>query len=287
MSSVAKKEKSRTLDQFYTNPEYAKTFYNVIDSVVDLKNADVLLEPSAGTGNFFKLFDSKKRIGLDIDPKYQEVIKKDFLDWDPPQGKSIYCIGNPPFGKNSNLAVKFFNRAAEFSDVIAFVLPKTFRKVSIVNRLNTNFHCIYDEDVPNLCFTYKNKPYDVWCCAQIWIKKTEKRQNIKILKFSEFTDFFEIVDPENADFAIQRVGGSAGVIKTSDFKKYSKQSHYFFKQNFPNVLEIFKKINFDLVKNNTAGNPSISPNELLSLWKEQAIKNGIIFTFGNNLFFEE
>ena len=37
-------------------------------------------------------------------------------------------IGNPPFGKISSLAVKFFNKSAEYADVIAFIVPRTLKE---------------------------------------------------------------------------------------------------------------------------------------------------------------
>ena len=37
----------------------------------------------------------------------------------------------PPFGKVSSLAIRFFNKCAQFSDVIAFIIPRTFNKVSV------------------------------------------------------------------------------------------------------------------------------------------------------------
>jgi hypothetical protein len=78
------------------------------------------------------------------------------------------------------------------------------------------------------------------------------------------------VSPSEADFAIQRVGNDAGKIKTTNFKKYSKQSHFFVKQKYPWVLNVFLNLNFDDIKYNTSGNPSISANEILTLWKQKA-----------------
>ena len=137
MSKKAAPDNSRKLDQFYTNPKYATEFMACVNERLDLKSADILLEPSAGSGSFYNLLDKKKRLGLDIDPKLTEIQKQDFFKWKPKSKSKIITIGNPPFGKNANLAVKFFNHAAKFSDAIAFVLPRTFRKASIVNRLNS------------------------------------------------------------------------------------------------------------------------------------------------------
>ena len=60
--------------------------------------------------------------------------------------------------------------------------------------------------------------------------------------------------------------------------KYSKQSNFFIKAHHPFVLEIFKQVNFEVVKYNTAGNPSISPSELVELWLDKANEMGYNIT---------
>ena len=124
--------KSKELDQFYTNPDYAKVFLDKVDQHLGLDNFDRIIEPSAGTGSFFNLLDKNKRVGLDLEPKADGVIKMDFFDFDYNQyrGEKILTLGNPPFGKNASLAQKFFNRSAIYSDAIAFLIPRTFRKAS-------------------------------------------------------------------------------------------------------------------------------------------------------------
>jgi predicted RNA methylase len=276
MSKKAHQERSRELDQFYTDPKYAEHFYNKIKEVIDISAADILLEPSAGTGSFYNLLDVNKRIGLDLEPKAVGVIQQDFFWWNVPKDKSIITLGNPPFGKNSNLAIQFFNRAAIFSDAIAFVLPRTFKKDSVINRLDKNFHLIYEEIVPENSFIFNGNPYSVWCCAQVWVKKDVVRPKIQTFSIKDVSEWFTITEPDDADFSIQRVGGKAGTIRTEEFKSYSRQSHYFFKQHDSRVLEIFKGIDFDEVRYNTAGNPSVSPSELVKLWIKNAKLAGII-----------
>jgi hypothetical protein len=268
--------RSRELDQFYTDPSYAKHFYDKIQSVVDFSTMDIILEPSAGCGNFYDLMDTTKRVGIDIDPKMPGILEQDFFDWSPPIDKKVITIGNPPFGKKSNLAIKFFNRAAIFSETIAFILPRTFRKDSVINRLDCNFHLIYDEIVPENSFVFNDNPYDVWCCAQIWTRKPDIRPKIDIASFNQVSEWFIIVEPNEADFSIQRVGGKAGYIRTSNFANYSKQSHYFIKQKDSRCLDVFKKINFEQVKINTVGNPSVSPGELIKMWLIAAKEENLI-----------
>ena len=58
----------------------------------------------------------------------------------------------------------------------------------------------------------------------------------------------------------------------NDFKHYSSSSNYFIKAHHDFVLDIFKQIDFNKVKYNTAGNPSISPSELVELFVTKAIE---------------
>jgi hypothetical protein len=135
---------ARALDQFYTSRPVAKKCFQILKNKFVLKDDDVFLEPSAGDGAFFELFPTGRREGCDLEPKHPEVVKANFLtEFQPISAvKRWICCGNPPFGKNSSLAVQFFNRAAEFCEVIAFVVPLTFRKSSLQKRLNSHFELL-------------------------------------------------------------------------------------------------------------------------------------------------
>jgi hypothetical protein len=269
-------KQAKELDQYYTSPILAKYFLDKITAMLPYAEYDTVLEPSAGTGSFYNLLDSR-RIGLDLDPKCQGVQKQNFYDYvaPVPYGK-ILTIGNPPFGKNSSDAVKFFNHSAKFSQAIAFILPRTFRKASLINRLDDDFHLVFDETVPDGSFIHDDRPYDVWCTMQIWVRKDIKRPKIKIKKLSDAKDYWEIVEPNLADFCVQRVGGRAGQVRTgSDFRTFSPLSHYYIKSNNPNTLDIFNSLDYDALKYNTAGNPSISPSELVNLFFDEAQKRNI------------
>lgn len=265
---------STLLDQYYTSSTLASYFMDKIKSILPYSKYDILLEPSAGTGSFFSLLDSR-RIGLDLDPKYPEVQNMNFYEFSPPNGKRILTIGNPPFGKNSSEAVKFFNNAAKFSEAICFVIPRTFRKVSVSNRLDLNFELIFDETVPDDSFIFEGKTYNVPCCMQIWVKSSSVRQKISTKSFKDVEAYFSIVPPCQSDFSVQRVGAGAGTIRTDNRLKYSKESNWFIKSKVPGVYDIFTKLNFDNVKYNTAGNPSISPGEMIELFLDQAMIDGL------------
>ena len=258
---------ARDKDQFYTSKKVAKRCYDIAKTVIDLSNCKIL-EPAAGTGAFFSLFPEGRRLGYDIDPKCDGVFQKDFLELRIlDDGHTPYVvIGNPPFGKNASLAVKFFNYAANFSNVaaIAFIFPKTFRKASITNRLNLKFHCVFDEALEANAFVFEGKEYDVPCVFQIWERQDSPRTKHKTLSSHPHFEF--LGSAQGADVSIQRVGGDAGRIREEDFHRRSESSHFFLKLNHKDALTRLKQIDFESVKFNTAGNPSISKSEVIELY---------------------
>jgi len=261
---------SRDLDQFYTKESISLELYNISKNyITDFNDYDIILEPSAGSGSFFKLFPEKQRLGLDIEPKFNDIVKQDFFEFKPNPFLSYITIGNPPFGKNASLAIKFFNKCSEFSNYICFVVPKTFRKVSLHNKLSLNMHLIYDKELPENSFIFNDNPYNVPCCFQIWQKATTKRKIIPPISYH--TDFERVDDVSLADFIFQRVGARAGTLKTDNLLKWGKTSHYYIRSKIDKQLIIsrFNELNFDEVKYNTAGNPSISYSEIIRLYTDR------------------
>ena len=176
------------LDQFYTKPEIAKSCF---DFFIDVTKKEKLfnknmffIEPSAGEGSFFDNLPKKRRIGIDIQPKHEEIIKGDFLTWNykPPYKKRIVVIGNPPFGKRGQLAIDFFNHSALFADTIAFILPVSFRKYRIHKALNNDFALIATFPLlRNAFYTQNEKNYKVNTEFQVWTKLPISCKNLRLI----------------------------------------------------------------------------------------------------------
>lgn len=258
---------AKALDQFYTNPNVAKTCMEEVKTYLESNSIKVekIVEPSAGEGAFTNAAKDilhKEVLSFDIDPKFPEVIAGDFLikDTTDLQSESTIVVGNPPFGKNSSLAVKFFNKSAEFANIIAFVVPKTFKKTSVINKLDKSFHLEKEIDIPLDSFLVLGEVTDVPCVFQIWKRGVEKRN--RILSDANCDDYsFETRD--SAQWAFQRVGAKAGALKEkSKFDDIADASHIF--MNFKNEDDsiLFSLIDWTEVKYNTAGNPSISKTEM-------------------------
>lgn len=311
----------RDLDQFFTKPEVASDCVNQLQNVLknDLIAFDLVLEPSFGDGAFVSALQSvgvqpPKMKFFDIDalsPEHRAdflsaaVVSQEYFHAQSLSRKgsmdaflvrsssdihsqqlSCVTIGNPPFGKNSSLAISFFNRAAEFSMVIAFVVPRTFSKVSVHNKLDLSFSLMHERVLDGHGFLFKGESYDVPCVFQVWVHgkhadliRDEVRANapMKVPKglvrtvsktLSETPHFTFVKSTGNPDFAIRRVGVNAGQIFEDDVKSCSEQSHLFLKvRSGVSRQEVLRKLTLlDLenleCKRQTAGNPSISKTEL-------------------------
>lgn len=227
------------------------------------------VEPAAGDGAFLNALPHP-RIGLDIAPAADGIVRADFLGWQPEcPPMRVVAIGNPPFGKNSSLAIKFFNHAARFADVIAFIVPRTFEKDSTKHKLAVQMRLLFEEHLGHECFLFDGAPYDVPTVFQIWYKSEELRSFMR--KVTRHPDFDFLKSPEGADFAFQRVGARAGLVSLDGLGK-SPQSHYFIRvrNHDLNVRGVLQSIDWSSLKHRTAGNPSIGKSELISEYRRVA-----------------
>jgi len=248
------KKKDYGLDQFYTNSDIAK---KCIDTI-DVSKYDIVVEPSAGMGAFYNQINHKHKIGVDLEPKCDGVIKNDFLKWNLNEFPTykVLTIGNPPFGRQGSSAMKFIKHASIFSTTIAFILPRGFKKRSVYDRVPLNFWEVNQMDIPKNSFTYNEKPFDVPC---VWIEyQKQGKSRTKEKKLTPTT--FEFTTQENANVSIRRVGVNAG--KTFPHTEVSIPSHYFVKVN--NIDEFVNKVNdIKFSDDDTTGPRSISRNELI------------------------
>lgn len=159
---------TNTLDKFYTQPKVAEQCYNFLINLYPEVKDKQFLEPSAGCGYFLPYLQSY--IALDIKPEGENIVQQDFLKWEAPQEHFI-TIGNPPFGQRSKLAIQFFNYAAKFSDIIAFIVPVSFMKWSVQKELNKTFFLIDYFYLEEESFLVDGKPYGVRTIFQVWVKE--------------------------------------------------------------------------------------------------------------------
>lgn len=274
--------KRETTDQYYTNPNIVNKCMNLITSHLNINaDSDIIIEPSAGNGAFI---DSIMKICnnyafYDIEPKHSNIVKKNYLSLNInhdsySKNAKIHVIGNPPFGRQSNLAIQFIKHSTSFCDTISFILPKSFKKDSMKKYFPREFHniCEYDLPVKN-AFIIDNKPHSVPCIFQIW----EKRDTLRDLPVKhEPLHYHFVKKDDNPDISFRRVGIYAGEVD-SDYETKSCQSHYFIKFDFTDNID--KKMLIDTLnsiiytcKDYTVGPRSISKQELIMQFNDAILQ---------------
>lgn len=275
-NAYAKKSK---LDKFYTKSAIADRLISITQYIIgreELQKIKIVLEPSAGSGNFSKqisnylMLADMRVLAYDIEPGDDCITKLDFLETDISAdiNASTIVIGNPPFGKQCSGAINFFNKCASYPNVqyIAFILPPTFRKSSIQDRLDLDFSLQQDitlnKDAFMLVEGTKIKDYDVPSIFQVW--KRERTKRSKSIKNSVNEHYHFCPSIKDAQFAFRRVGVNAGktmIIK--DGSDYSKQSHYFITTSIDANIVCDRLNQIEWPSNNTVGPRSISKNDLI------------------------
>lgn len=238
-------------EKFYTTKDNAILCLKNID----IDKYDLIVEPSAGNGSFSSLIPGC--VAMDIEPEADGIEKRNFFTYmpDPDKYKKILTIGNPPFGRQSSLATRFINHAALFSDTIAFILPNSFYKESMIKRLDKRLTLLSSIRLDNITFIENEKLKKIPCSFFIFSASNGQRREYMIYATNDFT----FVDKnDNPDNSIIRVGGNAGHVEGPDA---SYQTHYFVKWNNPKAKTIIENIKWNY--NNTVGPRSISKNEII------------------------
>lgn len=273
---MVEKVRQAGFDKFYTLPNISEKCINIVGTYYKWSEWDLVIEPSAGNGSFLLQIPTEKKIGIDIMPEHDTIIKQDFFTYNPTSNiKNIIVIGNPPFGRVSSLAIKFFNHSSKWANVIAFIVPRTFRRISVHNKLNINFHLVYDEDIPILPCSFTPHMM-VKCCFQIWEKKEQIRNIINLplkhndwifLKFGIKDEKGQPTPPNDADFAIRAYGGKCGEIVQTNLNMLRPKSWHWIKSNINTIvlMDRFKSLDFTL-SINTARQNSIGRGELVKLY---------------------
>lgn len=250
-------------EQFYTPKETAEFVMAQVHQLVPNLSTRHLLEPAGGTGAFIEAahnFGIKKITSFDIEPLHPEVTLSSFLDVTLPDEKFI-TVSNPPFGRNNSLSIPFFNHAAPVSDFIAFIVPRSWRKWTVINKLNRNFQLVRDID---LAINYVDElGYEINAkdrlrtCVQFWARTTTPRPLIHV----EDMGIISKVSPTDADVALTIFGYNCGTV-SEQFPRIKNTTQMYLKLNHKKALAALKSANFRQFYLNTATTEALSIAEI-------------------------
>jgi len=262
------------LEQYFTCRHLAAKCLAVVEKHFKLASFAVALEPSAGDGAFFSLLPQSNRVGIDLYPLADGILKADFLQWEPPLFEdNILSIGNPPFGQRGSLAVEFVNRACQFSRMVAFILPRTFRKDTFYNRVDPMFHLVEQFDCEDFR-TPDGEKVTVKSVFQIWERRNKKRSpitrdlshedfHLKHAHLSRISDAERLDLRTDFDFAIAQVGSN---FKPKDVFEVTKGSYWFVKALKPGVREVFEILDFGFLDGLNLSFKSLSKKDIIQAY---------------------
>lgn len=238
-------------EQFFTKASVAEEVANIIKGMPWYKDLSVFIEPSAGGGALLKHFPGAH--GYDIAPQTVDIEQADFLkhDFKTVPSKTL-IFGNPPFGIGGHLALAFIRKAAQLADTIAFILPATFAKATMKNRLPDDFHLVNELKLAKDSFESPSGEHlDVNCVFQIWRRGDTKRAKEVFDKDSSPVQF---VKPAEADFAVRKIGDKSlgRIVPVADAKP---ESSFFFIKGDENrsVEKAIQRSSWDHIVGTSAG----------------------------------
>ena len=264
-------------EQYYTPKSLAIELVSQVEKVLGPLAGKTVLEPAGGTGSFIEAVQAagvSKVISFDIEPLHELIQEGSFLDQELGESNSI-TISNPPFGRNNSLSIPFFNHAAKVSDAICFIVPKSWRKWSVTNRLDLNFELVLDldleidyEDAEGSALSTKSH---LATCFQVW-KRTGNARNIIRVKDMGVV---EKVSPEKADVSLTIFGYGCGKVKT-DFERVANTTQMFLKLKHPDALQALESVDYSKFFKNTAYTEALSLQEINYLLNEHIYGNPMI-----------
>ena len=176
------------------------------------------------------------------------------------------------------LAKAFFNHAATFSELIAFIVPaKWSTSWKVQFQLDKSFGLYHSELLPKYSFVFNGEPYDVPCCMQVW-SKVSLGNDIRIrerppTKHQDFEMFLtcdnvpglpavreQIKNREYWDFAL-KYWGKIGVCDLNTVPTETT-THYLFKARKEYVRSIFEQIDWNKYVSNM-GAPNVGGKSLV------------------------
>ena len=256
-------------EQYYTPSATAsKIVERLLTQVPDVRDR-TWIEPAGGTGTFIeaaKASGVSSILSFDIEPHHPLVKRGNFLKQKLKVSDAV-AIGNPPFGRNNALSVPFFNACAKHCDIICFIVPKSWRKWSVINRLDQSFHLLDDyeleinyEGVDGVDLSQK---FWLNTVVQTWERRESPRGKFVV----EDRGIVKRATPRTADVSLTIFGFGCGSLRT-EFPRKSNTTQIFLSLHHPRALEALQSVDYSRFSQNTAYTAALSIQEINYLLNE-------------------
>jgi hypothetical protein len=258
--------KKTKLDKFYTKSDVAI----ICLKYVNVNDYDLVIEPSAGNGSFFNNITHLQKIGIDIEPETENVLKMSWFEYSIPEMYSkVLIVGNPPFGIRNGLSKQFISHAVKFDNVqtIAFILPNVYHKHTMQKHIPKKFRLKSVYELPKNSFISNNESYHVPCSFFIFDKSQGEDLRFNPDFYKETSDW-TFSSKDDYDFFV--MGASINTIK--DVPTKNNRGYYIKVKNGYDVDKVKNNFMSIKVKGNSSVNGGaywITKPELVKQYMEQ------------------
>lgn len=200
-----------SLAQFYTT-----NYKYILNNLSIPKNITNIIEPFAGNGDLLNFIKNKNKYKIelyDIDPKQENIIKRDTLT-DPPSYEDKFVLTNPPYlarnkNKNKELYEKYncndlykcFIKSLINSNAAGGIIIVPLNFISSIRSTDINlrkdFLEKYDINIINIFEeqVFEDTTYTV--CSIYFTKKVKETNSIKIYIYPSKVNFDVVLSVEN------------------------------------------------------------------------------------------
>lgn len=262
-----------TTEAYFTTDELARRCVEFLDGKTPLTRFRRIFEPSAGAGAFVRALAGRQVDAIDVKPRDSTVALGDFFQFPFSPEPDLLIVGNPPYGQRGTLAMRFLTRSMQFGSVVAFILPRSFKKHTFLNRVDRNFHLLGSFDCEDFELP-DGTPVTVRSVFQVWERQPVLRPLVELP--SEHDDFemkhFHLsrTSPERLqeareryEFAIPQVGSN---FRPRAIGELRTGSHWFIRPKAPGVRQRFEKLDFGFLDGLNTAHKSLSRKDIVTAY---------------------
>lgn len=169
--------------------------------------------------------------------------------------------------------MRFLNRSMEFASVVAFILPRSFRKHTFLNRIAPEFHLASQFDCADFIRPDGSR-VEVKSVFQVWVRGSRLRPRIELPAHHEHFEMkhFHLSRTsteklrkaaEEFDFAIAQVGANFAPKK---IPQLDSGSYWFIKARKPDVEEVFRRLDFEFLDGMNTAHKSLSKRDIIQAY---------------------
>lgn len=170
----------------------------------------------------------------------------DFLKstWTRGEQKTL-VLGEPPKLSHHHTTIKYFKHAAEFADAVAFLLPKTFDRPSLLNKVHPHLH-LTDS------WMYTEQLFQLWSYQEA-TRSVELINKVKGFYFCT----------AHSDFFVQRTGNNAGKAGIGGAGRSVHTNYLLLNRTKIPTETVVERLNFIWEKQRSSGFTNVNKPELL------------------------